>query len=380
MDFYLKLPAISMFRDVTKIDNYTSVPKDWSVIITDVVNSTVAISQGRYKEVNTAGALSIAALANQKLHTRVPFIFGGDGVTMLCPPEFISQMKDILHGTRNFVKENFDLDLRIGIVKAEEIINAGFSLLAGKFSEIKPFQQAIFIGEGFDYAEKLVKGPDKNYLLPEDHIASIKPDYNGYSCPFIAVKSENGVVLSLIVKKGRESVSYENSVNELLDLLGNEKEYYPVSFNNLYMAKKPSDLYTWSTVYAGKNKGFRFKMFRLIFTLVTKSFNRKIKASQREASAYVPLFTDHRKFDGSLKMVISCTAEKAGIVKDWLEKKESGGEILYGLHESDSSLITCLFDGKKDERELHLIDGSNGGYTLAAKGLKKKIEKVTQKG
>ena len=46
------------------------------------------------------------------------------------------------------------------------------------------------------------------------------------------------------------------------------------------------------------------------------------------------------------------------------------GWIAYGIHPSDSALMTCQFDAFADGKHMHFIDGGNGGYAMAAKGLK----------
>lgn len=375
MDLYLRLSSISRFRDVTVPTSYSHVPTTWSVIITDVVNSTTAIANGKYKEVNTAGALAIIAITNQNIRDHIPFVFGGDGITLLCPPEFLEQLKDILHGVREFVKENFALDLRIGIIGASEVLQAGYELLVGKFSEKKPMQQALFWGDGYGYAEQLIKSTSSKYSLPPDYQPHVKASFSGFSCPFVDVKSENGCIFSLIVKKGTNSRAYENSINELLDLLGNEEDYFPISFNNLDMGKKLSDLSVWATVASGKKNGFKYGLIRYLLTALTRILSRNKKSMQKQYAESMTMFTDYRKIDGSLKMVFGCSKEKALAINNWLEKKEMNGDIRFGIHESESCLITCLFNGSKDSKELHLIDGSNGGYTLAAKALKEKCSR-----
>lgn len=52
------------FAELLDTDIYQSLPDDWLVGITDVVDSTLAIASGRYKDVNYAGASAIAALGN----------------------------------------------------------------------------------------------------------------------------------------------------------------------------------------------------------------------------------------------------------------------------------------------------------------------------
>ncbi|MGZ9082473.1 MAG: DUF3095 family protein [Rhodoplanes sp.] len=43
------------------------------------------------------------------------------------------------------------------------------------------------------------------------------------------------------------------------------------------------------------------------------------------------------------------------------------------LHPSASALITCLLFGLKDSRHLHFIDGTDGGFTFAARAMKAQV-------
>jgi hypothetical protein len=45
---------------------------------------------------------------------------------------------------------------------------------------------------------------------------------------------------------------------------------------------------------------------------------------------------------------------------------------VYGLHESKAAIMTCLiFTAGQDHA--HFVDGSDGGYAMAAKALKKNL-------
>jgi Protein of unknown function (DUF3095) len=48
-------------------------------------------------------------------------------------------------------------------------------------------------------------------------------------------------------------------------------------------------------------------------------------------------------------------------------------EIAYGLHVSDKALMTCLLFDLEAGRHVHLIDGWDGGFTLAARAMKAQI-------
>jgi hypothetical protein len=63
-DFYAAIPVIDSFADVMKPSSYRPLPEGWAVGFADVVGSTKAIAQGRYKAVNMVGAGVIASVAN----------------------------------------------------------------------------------------------------------------------------------------------------------------------------------------------------------------------------------------------------------------------------------------------------------------------------
>ena len=83
--FYARLTAFERFDDFVDFDAYAPVPDDWVVMISDVKGSTKAIEQGRYKDVNMVGAASITAILNVCGDIEVPYVFGGDGGTLVVP-------------------------------------------------------------------------------------------------------------------------------------------------------------------------------------------------------------------------------------------------------------------------------------------------------
>ena len=58
--FYADIPAFRGFTSLMDPALYRSLPDDWTVGIADIVQSTKAIQDNRYKAVNTAGAAVIA--------------------------------------------------------------------------------------------------------------------------------------------------------------------------------------------------------------------------------------------------------------------------------------------------------------------------------
>ena len=64
---------------------YKPLPDDWTIGIADIVQSTKAIRENRYRSVNMAGAAVIAALKNSLDGSDFPYVFGGDGASFAVP-------------------------------------------------------------------------------------------------------------------------------------------------------------------------------------------------------------------------------------------------------------------------------------------------------
>ena len=79
--------------------------------------------------------------------------------------------------------------------------------------------------------------------------------------------------------------------------------------------------------------------------------------------------TDARKFDDMLRFVFDSTPEQKQKLQELLDSYKQKGEITYGIHSASSALMTCLVFSR-DGNHIHFIDGSNGGYALAAKQMK----------
>jgi hypothetical protein len=84
--FLATVPSFARFGQILDPQLYAALPDDWVVGLADVVSSTQAIEAGHYKNVNMAGAAVIAAVSNALGNAPYPFVFGGDGASLLCLP------------------------------------------------------------------------------------------------------------------------------------------------------------------------------------------------------------------------------------------------------------------------------------------------------
>ena len=107
-DFYARLPVFEGFANIMDPAHYRPLPDDWLVGLTDVVSSTQAISDGRYKAVNTAGASVIAALGNALSGRKFPYVFGGDGASFAVSARDGDAARAALAATAAWVRDDLD--------------------------------------------------------------------------------------------------------------------------------------------------------------------------------------------------------------------------------------------------------------------------------
>jgi hypothetical protein len=83
--------------------------------------------------------------------------------------------------------------------------------------------------------------------------------------------------------------------------------------------------------------------------------------------------TDFKKFDGILREIMSGTSNQRQELTAFLEQLCINKECVYGIHASDSALITCLIS-KRSGYHYHFVDGADGGYAMAALAMKNQLK------
>ena len=77
--------------------------------------------------------------------------------------------------------------------------------------------------------------------------------------------------------------------------------------------------------------------------------------------------------DGRINMVISGTTKQRQLLIDYLDGLEKDKRIIYGIHVSNESIMSC-YVRDRNAKHIHFVDGGSSGYTRAAKVLKEKIQ------
>jgi len=386
--FYSDLPALDQFVDTTNIANFVSVPSDWIVVITDIVGSTQAIESGRYKDVNLLGASSIAVVLNQTAGIEIPYVFGGDGASILIPPTLVDRVKATLRTLQQLAQAEFQFTLRVGIVPIGVIIKAGYDVKIAKLKISPHYNQAMFAGGGLNYATDLIKATATASLYQLNDAEPAPADLTGLECRWQSIPSKHGETVSLMVlatthQPVQDHVTYREVVEKIYAIYGRDEEFHPVSRDRLKLALNSKSLLSEMKIRAGTGDWLKrwlyLSQIQLENILGLIFMGLKLKIGKMNWGFYKALVTttsDYKKFDDMLRMIISGTTEQRQQLTQYLEDRLKQGELVYGIHTATSALMTCLVF-ERNGCQVHFIDGAEGGYAVAAKSLKAQLKRKT---
>lgn len=373
--FYQSLPSFSDFGAVARSESFAAVPGDWLMAVADVRGSTQAIAEGRYRDVNTLGAAVIVAVTHMLGHRDFPSVFGGDGAVCVVPPESRNRVAQALAGVRAMASRQFGLELRVGLVPVRDVVGGGLTLEVGKYELAAGRCIALFRGGGVSRAEELLKTQLERYEIPEP--AAWELDLSGLSCRWEPIPSRQGRVVTLLVRAAGKGAAetYRLVLDSLSEILGGQLQNAdPVNepamrYKSVAACLKEERRYhasVWSLAYA--RRVFEILIAVPAFKRGTGPFD--VKGYRHSMARH----SDFRKFDDMLRMVLDCTVEQVAALRRLLEAHQARGELYYGLHEADSSLMTCFVGGLAEGEHIHFIDGGNGGYAVAARHLKARVQ------
>jgi hypothetical protein len=374
--FYDSIPTFSKFGDFTDEQHFRRVPGDWWVLLTDVKGSTAAIEAGRYKDVNRVGAAAIVCAQKGMGGRDFPYVFGGDGATLLAPPEAVEAVSRELAILRDHAVDRFGLGLRVGRIAVSEVEAAGTPIEVARFALAGGNNIAMFRGGGLTTAEHRIKADEARYSVPD---AVGVADLDELSCRWNAVPARRGRSVSLLVvaRTADPAATYRDVLAGLDSVLeqgldaANPISRTSMSYRSWWsIARDEARQFPtiWSRAYFKKLLGI---------TVSVLSLRWGIKPGFYDPVSYaesIPAHSDYRKFDDTLRLVVDCAPEQVGLLRKFLDGLRARGEIHYGLHESKNSVITCYVRGTDPGQHIHFVDGGDGGYAMAAKQLKAQIK------
>jgi hypothetical protein len=372
--FYQALVPFDSFDDVMRRDRYRRLPDDWIIAVTDVSHSTEAIEQGRYREVNTAGAAVLAAVSNALPDLQFPFTFGGDGASFAAPGVYSSIVKDTLAKTAAWSEDALGLTLRTAVIPIADIRAHHLDVLVARFAPSSNVTYAMFAGGGLAWAERKLK--QGSYTLPRAPMG-VTADLTGLSCQFAPIRTKHGVILSLIVVPRDDPPSFVEFIQEILRTLRSDDP-------GLHPLPAEGPLPAWSADHLDHaiKTGSRKRPFAPWAATCLRGFLARVSIllgipiggfhAVRFRRELVEN-TDFRKFDDGLRMTVDCSSDLADVIDARLEDAQRRGACFFGTHRQLAANLTCFVPSPTQADHVHFVDGASGGYAFAAVNLKRNV-------
>jgi Protein of unknown function (DUF3095) len=371
--FYSSIPVFRGFTSLMEPSLYSPLPPDWTVGIADIVESTKAIADRRYKAVNMAGAAVIASVTNALEGREFPFVFGGDGASFAVAPDDLPRAREALAATAAWVKEDLDLLMRVALVPVSVIRAQGADVRVARFGPSANLSYAMFSGGGLGWAEVAMK---RGEFVVDAALPGTQPDLSGLSCRFEEIPSARGLILSVLVvpAAGADPLAFRNAIEDIIELVERSPDAgRPVPPEGPPLRWPPAGLDYEARAARGGSLLTRraYVLGRTLFAYVIMRFGIKV-------GGFVPATytrqvvenSDFRKYDDGLRMILDCTAELESELSRRLAAAAGVGILRYGLHRQDAAMMTCFTPSAMRADHVHFIDGARGGYATAATALK----------
>jgi len=371
--FYGAIPVFRGFGRLMDPAMYSPLPDDWTVGVADIVESTKAIANQRYKAVNMAGAAVIAAVTNALDGREFPFVFGGDGASFAVSPADLARAREALAATAAWVKQDLDLVMRVALVPVRDIRAQGLDVRVARFGPSANLSYAMFSGGGLGWADAAMK---RGEFAVVPAAPGTQPDLSGLSCRFEEIPSTRGHILSVLVVPagGADPRAFRKVIEDVIRLVEQSPNAgRPVPPDGPPLRWPPAGVeYEARAARGGPLLKRRTVVLAVtLWAYVVMRFGIKVgKFVPKNYTRQVVENSDFRKYDDGLRMILDCTEEMQQALAELLAKAASERIVRYGLHRQDAAMMTCFTPSVMRSDHVHFIDGARGGYASAATALK----------
>ncbi|HTV22208.1 MAG TPA: DUF3095 family protein, partial [Polyangiaceae bacterium] len=295
-----------------------------------------------------------------------------------------------LRGLRTLATTAFDLTLRASIVPLAELLAEGHIARVARFRASEHIRLAMFSGSAFSVAERWFKDPERGKRYEVSAEGESNADFDGFECRWRPLASQRGHTVSLIVRalaptEAERTQTYKNLLHAF-DRIVDGDACHPVKLNELELEGWLGDFSVEARVRAQGASGPAYSSARrsarkqtFVGKLLTAS---GLTAGGFDGKLYkrdLVKNCDFRKFDDTLRMVVDLNVAEIYRLESRLSAEQRAGRLAYGMHRSDAALITCLVRSYSGDH-VHFVDGSDGGYALAAKELQAQLADMTANG
>jgi hypothetical protein len=365
--FYSGVPVFRDFGKLMEAAMYVPLPDDWSVGIADVVQSTKAIAEQRYKAVNMAGAAVIASVTNALGDREFPFVFGGDGASFAVARDDREKARSALAATAAWTDSELRLTMRVALVPLREIRKAGFDVRVARYAPSANVSYAMFSGGGLAWADGAVK---RGSFAVAPAPPGTWPDLTGLSCRFQEFRATRGLILSMLIlpAPGADASAFRDLIESIVALVEQSPNAgRPVPDGGPQLRWPPQGVTLEArAIENGSRAGVLAKT--LLYFLIMRCGIRIGRFVPATYLREVVENSDFRKYDDGLRMILDCTPDLAEELGRKLAAAK--GIAIYGLHRQNAAMMTCFAPSPTRSDHVHFIDGAQGGYAAAASVMK----------
>jgi hypothetical protein len=361
-------------------EHFCKLPEDWFIVIADIRNSTAAVQRGAQNDVNLVAAGSLIAGLNiaRTRNIEVPFFFGGDGGTLIIPPEILDEVLGALQQHGENSEKNFALSMHLGAVQVGEVYASGHYIKLSKTRLCKGLSKAIIIGDGLLWAERQIKAGHR--AEDASHHPPALLNMVGLECRWdkIAPPTSNQEVICYLI----EATDPTRQLQVYADVLGRADAIFgalemrnPISKDRLKLLVSARKMRKEMLARFGQWKWLYFlrEMFRTAVGRIMHGSKARLGGySSAKYLQEVITNADTLTIDGRINTIITGTQTQCQRFLAYLDEREAAGMLRYGHHVNRESIMTCYIQSR-DESHIHFVDGSDGGYTAAASALKRKL-------
>lgn len=381
MDFYTKLnnTHTNLLNLLSDENLFSQVPNDWHIVVVDVQNSTKAVNKGNHHQVNLTATGAIISVLNtirkEKWKIEIPYFFGGDGATFLVPNDILKTIIKILENYRIHIKNSIELTLRVGHISVEKLGRENYYVKIAKHKLTEHLTIPIVLGDALKQAEKFIKKTfiETRSVNYQEELLNLE----GMECRWKEItspKTEKKIICLLIdcLNSEDQREIYGNILSKMDELFGTFKKRQPITPSKLKLDYNIYKIWKEMKISLGKNSPL-FLLKNWFITLIGSyyfSFSKEGKYYLKQISQLSHTFM----LDGMINTIFTAEQKNVDTFVNYLDMLEQNGKIVYGIHVTYASIMSCYVVDRKTKHS-HFVDGTEGGYTSAAKIFKQKINK-----
>lgn len=358
-------------------EHFVPVPANWLIVVVDIEDSTQAVKNGLHQEVNLVAAGAIIAVQNElkKLDDQlnIPYFFGGDGATFLLPPEVSGRLLEILDSYRHHVRRNLFLSLRVGSRPVGLVYENGRQIKLAKFAVNEVLTIPIVLGMGLKRAERVIKGYFLDETVTPDTLTPVNLD--GMECRWEEIEppEEEDKIMCLVVECIDEDLQpkvYQELVQHINTYFGGMLKRQPISTHKLKL-----DLALFRIRQEMKSRIGKFDLMYLLKNWMITIAGKFYFLYFKEGKAYLEKVSQLSytiMIDGTFNCVLSGKPSEIAALVEYLDAQEQLNRLKFGVQITYASVLSCYIEDRLT-KHLHFVDGTDGGYTTAARMFKAKL-------